>query len=396
VRAVALLALLFAPSAAGAGTFEASGYLKTLYRRSRSPLSLDRYWSDLSRARVQLDLRRPVGDGSGGLAGPASSVRAHVEYDHELLVGSYLDSLDYRLFGLNEPETFLKTEQDISTGTDGHYRHRLYRGWIELRSGPWRVRFGRQRIAWGTGKLWNPTDFLNPYSPVKLEREERPGTDAATVRRGLGVLGRAEAVYTLSRGWAASDLLGRLRGNLRGTDLSVLGGKVAGSTSSWTVGGDFSADLHGGNLHGEWLYMDLRGPAPFWRFMAGYEYTFSAEPPVSLLKDLWFVAEYFHNGRGRTDSPRYDRGMLRGGREIALGRDFIGFGLRRELHPLLEVEVYHIRSLTDGSDFLQPAVEWNCLSNLHLSAGFQRFGGSPSKEFGWARNTVFLQTLYYF
>ncbi|MDE2293010.1 MAG: hypothetical protein KGL53_13085, partial [Elusimicrobia bacterium] len=51
------LALLLLPVPARAGV-SASGYLKTLYSYSRSPLSGGDYWSDLSRARLTLDAAR--------------------------------------------------------------------------------------------------------------------------------------------------------------------------------------------------------------------------------------------------------------------------------------------------------------------------------------------------
>ncbi|MFC1679957.1 hypothetical protein ACFL2T_07090, partial [Elusimicrobiota bacterium] len=222
--------------AVAAPSIAVSGYVKNLYRYSRSPLGDEPYWVDLTRARVKLDAKLPLAQPAGDPGSPRRSVRVHLEYDHELRAGTYFDTLDYELFGLAEPQSYLTMEQAISTGTDAHYRHLLYRGWVELRSGPWRARFGRQRIAWGTGKLWNPTDFLNPYRPVSLEREERRGVDSASVRRGIGALGRGEAVYTLADRWPGSDLLGRVSGNAANTDISLSGGKVAGSTSSWTIG----------------------------------------------------------------------------------------------------------------------------------------------------------------
>ena len=46
-------------------------------------------------------------------------------------------------------------------------------------------------------------------------------------------------------------------GQLRGADLALLGGKLAGSTGSW-LAGELAWDVRGGTLHGELSYTDLR------------------------------------------------------------------------------------------------------------------------------------------
>lgn len=378
---LALLALAAAaPARAGV---EAAGYLKNLFSYTRSPLTRAPYNSDLTRARLNLDAR-------------ARGLGARVEYDHELRLGSFLRSRDFQLGGLGEPPSHFDLDQTISSGTDAHYRHRLYRGFVEAERAGWHLRFGRQRIAWGTGKLWNPTDFLNPFEPTSLEREERRGVDAVYLRRGLGQLGQGELVYALARRWDQSDLVARARGNAGGADVSLSGGKVVGSSSSWTLGADLALDLYGGTVHAELGYTELRVVDPFVKAMVGYEYSFSQDPPWPWLKDLWLAVEYYHNGNGEGDPRRYNRAFLLSGREVGLARDYLGAGLRRELHPLLQVELYAIGNLTDQSQFLAPSATWNALPNLYLSAGWQRYGGGLATEYGALPNLVYLQAQYFF
>lgn len=375
--------LLAAPALPASAGFEASGYLKNLYRVGRSPSTRASYRGDLTRARASLEADSPL-------------VRAHVDYDHELLSGSILRSYEFSRYGFGDPPAHFDMEQTISSGSDARYRHLLYRGWVEARSHDLSLRFGRQRIAWGTGKLWNPTDFLNPCLPTALEREERPGVDALTLRQGLGTLGQAEAVYTLARNWPGSDLLARLRGNAFKTDVSLLAGKVASSTSSWAAGGDFAADLFEGSLHGELVYSDIRIRSPFWKALIGYDYEFGAAPRFSWMKSLWVLLEYHCNGQGATAPARYDPAALLGGRQVSLAQDYLGFGLRKELHPLVKAELYAVMNLDDGSKFFMPSVDWNALNDLHLSAGWQRFGGNARSEYGRQPNSFYVQGQYFF
>ena len=386
---LALVAMIAAP--AWAATLNTSGYVKNLYDYSRSPLTGEPFWLDLTRARLTLEAAQPMTKGADG-----PRAVAHVDYDHELRTGSYLDSLDYRLFGLREPSSYLDLDQTISTGNSYLYRHRLYRAWAAVETEEWTARFGRQRVAWGTGKIWNPTDVLNPFDPLTVERDERRGVDALYVRRGLGALGQGEAAWALGDSWPSSDLLGRLRGHAGSSDVSVMGGKLAGSTSSWMAGGDFAANLFDGNLHGEWSYTEAVTRTSFWRAVIGYEYTLSSSFPWRWLRDLWILGEYYHNGNGETDPGRYQPARLLTGREIALGQDYLGLSLSRELHPLLTAEVHQILNLHDDSHFLNALLSWNALKNLYLTAGIERFAGSHRSEFGRAPNLFYLQGQYFF
>lgn len=382
----ALAFLLALPAAAGVGV---DGSLKTLYSYSRSPLTRRQHWADLNRARLSLKAATP--ETEGGFA-----LRAEADYDHELRLGSQLNSPESRTFGLAEPDSFLTMDQTVSSGTDHSWRHRLYRGWVEAEAGGFKARFGRQRVAWGTGKIWNPVDVLNPYQPTTLEREERLGVDALSVRRGLGQTGSAEAVWALGRGWMDTDLLGRFKAGLAGAELGLLGGHVAGSTASWLMGGELAWDVRGGTLHGELSYTDLETRTPFWRGVLGYEYGFTADPPWAPLKDLWFNVEWFHNGRGADDPARYATSLLRQGREVALGRDYGGLAVKKDLHPLLYMELSYLRNLRDASHFLSPSVNWNPVGDLHVFSGYQRFGGRPVTEFARQPDVFYAGAQFFF
>lgn len=387
----ALLAAVALAVPANAATLDYSGYLKSLYHYTRTPIARQPYWLDLNRARLTLEARQP-------LLRKEDAPRAivHADYDHELRTGSLFRTLDYRLAGLPEPSSYLDMDQTISTGGSYLYRHRLYRAWAAVESEGWSARFGRQRVAWGSGKIWNPTDVLNPFDPTSIEREERRGVDALTLRRALGTLGQAEAAWALGDRWSSTDLLGRLRGNAGSVDAALMGGKVAGSTGSWMAGGDFSANLWEGNFHGEWSFTQPERTASHWRGMLGYEYTLSATFPAKALSELSILAEYFHNGSGSTDPARYRPAALLSGREVALAKNYLGLGLQKDVHPLVNVQVHQVLNLDDDSHFLNASGAWNAVKDLTLTAGLERFAGSRRSEFGRTANILYLQAQFWF
>lgn len=379
----ASLILLFLAAPACPAELKASGYLKDIWQYSASAFDGRRYYLNLSRARLTLD-------------GSASAVKGHVEYDHQLAYGSFFRTTEFKLYGYSPPKPWLDMEQTISTGTLNGWGHGAYRAWVGWEGERGVLRAGRQRIAWGTGKIWNPTDVLNPYQPTSTERDERRGVDALYGRLGVGSLGQAELVWAGEDRWVDHALLARGHASLHDWDLSVMGGKVAGSTASLVMGGDFAGTLLEGTLHGEWAYSRPEWRTPYWKAGLGYDYTVPSETRWSWLKDAAFIFEYFHAGNGRTDRRRYDYAAVRAGKEVSVAQNYLGATLSKDLHPLLKLDMFSLLNADDGSTLFTPSLTWNALNDLYLSAAIQRFGGERATEYGRSPNSTLITAQYYF
>lgn len=361
-----------------------AGYLKELWQHSRSPLDNRDYALNTLRARLSLDAS----------AGP---LRARVDYDHEALAGGYFRTASYRQAGLGESSHWLDMEQTISSGATTLWRHRLYRGWLGFETQRVTLKAGRQRIAWGTGKIWNPTDTFNPINPTSVEREERAGVDALHIRAELSELSSAELALAPEKSWPATALIGRFKSNARAVDFSLLAGKAHGSTSSWTAGGDFAGNFLDGTAYAEWSYTDPRSRRPYWKAITGYQYVFSPQAPGGpIFRESTLIVEYFHNGAGTTSVHRYDPRILLTGREVALAKDYMGFSYSKDSHSLLKLECLLLTNLDDGGHFLTPSLLWNALPDLYLAAALQRFGGGRKTEFGRLPNLILLSAQFYF
>ena len=354
------LILAAAAAAESAKPVTVGGYLKDVYQYSSSSLDNRPYFLNTSRLRLTLDANVP-------------RWRAHVDYDQEVLAGSYFRTRDYAIFGVPE------ADMSISSSATHSWRHHLYRGWLGFETDSAAVRFGRQRIAWGTGKLWNPTDVLNPYQPLSVERDERKGVDALYARTALGLLSQAELAWALEDAWPRQALLGRIKGHAGECDVSLMGGKIGASTGSWIAGGDFAASLWDGTLRGEWSYTAPQTRTPYWKADVGYEYTFPSETRFWPLRDAAVVAEYYHSGAG-----------------AAVAQDYFGATYAKDLHPLLKLELVLLTNANDGSQFFSPSAQWNALENFYLTLGLQRFGGPKRAEFGRAATLLFAQGQVYF
>ncbi len=380
--AKALLATLLLAAPAAAET-KVSGYAKSIEQWSAGTLDDRPYNLNTSRARLTLDEKD----------GPFA---AHADLDAQEAVGSYFHTLDFKVLGYAPPTPWLTMQKTVSTGTTNGFGVGAYRAWIGVEDEGGALRAGRQRIAWGTGKIWNPTDVLNPYQPTAIERDERRGVDALYARKGLGALGQAEFVWAGEDRWVDHQLLARGHGNLGGVDASLLGGKIAGSTAAFMVGGDFAGTLADGTLHGEWGYFHPQWRTPYWKAGVGWDYTFADETKVPGLKNAAFVFEYYHAGNGVTDTRKYDFQPVLAGKEVSVAQDYFGASVSKDLHPLLKLEAFALLNADDGSTFFTPSLTWNALNDLYLTFALQRFSGEKRTEYGRQPNQAVLTGQYYF
>ena len=360
-----------------------SGYAKELYLHGRSFTDQKEYWQNLNRVRLTMDSSYSI-------------FRGYVEYDQEIRTGTYFQTQDFKSFGFGEKEKSWELTQTISQDSRHFWRHRVYRGWGGIETEKWVVRMGRQRFAWGTGKIWNPTDLLNPYLPFVLERNEREGIDSLYLRQSLGHLSQLEVVSSMNRSWKERSFLGRVRTHFKLTDISLIGGKVPSEEGSWMAGADLARDIADCSFHLEFIFDDPKIKDQFLKYLFGYEYNFLSSHPLFFLREAWVLFEYYHNGLGKSDPSQYNLLSLLQGKEVSLAKDYLGFSFTKELHPLLKLEGTAILNLTDNSYFVAPSLDWNALENLHILAGLHFFDGKDKSEFGRLYSIPYLQAQYFF
>jgi hypothetical protein len=379
-RASLAILLLAAPASAGV---KAGGYLKDFWQYSHSIFDGRDYYLNTARARLTLDADKSV-------------FKAHVDFDQQIANGSFFRTAEFRTFGYAPPKPWLDMERTISTGTTNGYGIGAYRAWVGMEDERGVLRAGRQRIAWGTGKLWNPTDVLNPYDPTTVERDERRGVDALYARAGVGSLGQAELAWAPGDYWVDHALLARGRANWKEWDGSLMGGKIPGSTASYVVGGDFAGGVFDGTLHGEAAWFNPETRTPFWKAGLGYDYNFASDTKWSWLKDAAFVFELYHAGSGQTDPLRYDFGALRAGREQGVAQNYAGATVSKDLHTLLKLDCATVINADDNSTLAYPSLAWNAVPDLWLTVAWRRFGGDKLSEYGRQPNQTVLTAQYWF
>jgi len=230
---------------------------------------------------------------------------------------------------------------------------------------------GRQVLSWGTGRFWNPTDLLSPFSPTEIDREVRRGIDAVRVTAPLAKTAQLEVLWLPRKALEENGGAVRAQVNLFGYDLSLSGAKYV---KDLVAGADFSGDIGPLGVHGEAAYTWGEGGERALRAVAGAE--------LKPTEKMVLSAEYYFNGFGARDpsgylaalsSPRAQRGEIFGA-----GRHYAGVAASYAFNELLTLQLLSLVNLQDPSAELVPFLEYWFEQSVILRAGaFVPIGRAP-------------------
>ena len=373
---LAVLAATAMPAEAQPLRTEVGGYGKHLTVNAGAPLGEvavdERYWINLSRLRLQ------------GRVDAAGCFSAQADFDTEVLLGSYASSPAYQLSQELERPTFADLDWRLSDGRNHDLQQRFHRLYATADFDAVRLRMGRQRIHWGTGSIWNPTDVLNPVDPTQIERAEERGVDAVHVSVPRGVYSNIELAF--APGWTgtAASLGAQASTFVRGTDVALMGGRFRGRT---IVGGDFAATWRGAGISGEAAYTFRDDRSNYLRAILNAAHMWSGGTRT--------MVELYLNGLGATSPEDYEPQLLLDGEAFSLGRHYVAGLASHPITPLLEGSFYTLFNANDQSALLGPALRYSVAQDLDLQLAAYLLVGSEQSEFG-GRGTIYFATLQYY
>lgn len=349
------------------------GYYKNLFLHARTAFpQAESYTLDLNRLRLEVRGR------------PADWFGYEVQYDNEALLGSYLATVQFAQLKAARPATYWDMEGNYLDSQSLLMRHRIHRGFVSLNTAAVDAFLGRQRIAWGSGRMWNPTDLFNPYNPAQLEREERTGVDAVLLEKNFSALSRLSLAYAPQRNAPASRAV-RYRTNFAKTDMAVLAGEFRDSR---VVGFEFAGRIGDAGMYGEAAHTRPRARDVFIRSVLGAEYAFE--------NTLTIGAEYYWNGEGTTQRSRYDFVRMFAGEIQNVAKHYTGAHLRYDVTPLLRSENHLILNHDDASRFFAPSLVLSITSNWDAAVGVQLFSGDVDSEYGRLHNVYYMYLQRFF
>ncbi|MFO7862925.1 MAG: hypothetical protein R6U85_02905, partial [Salinivirgaceae bacterium] len=179
---------------------------------------------------------------------PVEWLTAEVQARNRLVYGDFVKILpDYSKNAFSKGY-FVKLHKAWLTDSSVVGLSEVDRFFVQFTKANWEVTIGRQRINWGVNLVWNPNDVFNTYSYFDFEYEERPGTDAISVKYYPSYTSSAQLVYKAGDTFREMAFAGLYRFNKWNFDFQFLGGLVK---TDYVTGVGFSGNLYGAALRGE-------------------------------------------------------------------------------------------------------------------------------------------------
>lgn len=290
--------------------------------------------------------------------------------------------------------------------------HRLDRLSLGYTTGNATLRLGRQAMSWGNGLAFQVFDFVNPFSPIAIDKDYKTGEDmlygqwqwAGQGDGQLLLLPRRDPVTCRLDHERASQAV-KLHTRAVDFDIDVLAGRHYDQS---LLGVGVVRSIGGAVWRLDVLHTDIPGRDGVWSQVANLDYSWTF-----LGKNVYSFVEYFRNGFGvYRDSDylvmdseltaRVSRGEL-----YALGRDNLIIGMQMETSPLLNIFVSLLQNLNDASRLLQVRAVYDWRQNLQGMLGINVPGGERGSEYGGlplapggpyvgAVSSVYARLAYYF
>ena len=154
----------------------------------------------------------------------------------------------------------------------------------------WQFRMGRQRI----NLFWNPNDIFNAYAFTDFDYEERPGVDAALIRKYWGFASSVEVAVAPAENWEDWIMGTRLQTNWKGYDIQFIAGKFEDDV----VGGlGWAGHLGNVGFKGEMSYFVQADSSDHQAFTG----TLSAEYIFG--SGVFLTGGFLYNSQGQSNAP---------------------------------------------------------------------------------------------
>lgn len=265
-----------------------------------------------------------------------------------------------------------------------HFIDRLY-----FRQGfDWgNIEIGRQRVQWGSGRIWNPIDLFNPINPATFYKIEKDGADIISLNYVLGNFTDLDLVFNANEKFTESNYGFRFRTNYEEYDISIMGGRF---DKRIAAGLDFAGNLFDAGVRGEGIFSadenDFKNN--FIKFILGADYQFTAK--------LYAVVEYHFNGEGKKDKSDYELLRLVNSEIINLNKNYLYEGITYQYHPLLTFSLSNNTNLNDGSGYIGITANYSLTEDIYLNAGSQILYGDDFTEYWYYSKSFYLQGEFYF
>jgi hypothetical protein len=310
------------------------------------------------------DLIGVVKRGGGGLVGDVNKLRLKI--DSKISENS-------RIHLEPEYDSFIKSENlPLVSNLSGLDQLSWDRAYIKTVYSNIDITLGKQRIAWGTGYIWNPTDALNPFTlSFAVSEEDEEDEIAARFEIALGEADGIDAFIIGGKKWGKSIKAIKRKTNIHNYDWSI--SYVDLGEKGFQFGFDFAGDLLDLGVRSEIAIISPSNANRYIKSSWGGDYTF---------ENGWYMnVEYFFNAMGEKKRENYDWDSYLAGDINQLGVDYFYFGCSKMLDELTTIRLSCLMNADDLSNIVYPAISYNMTENIDLSLEAMFSGGESGSEY---------------
>ena len=266
----------------------------------------------------------------------------------------------------------------------------LDRFYIDAAYEHFQLTVGRQRVAWGTALVWNPTDLFNPLSILDFDYEERPGIDAVRLQYFSSEVSKIEIAVKPGRTHSRSAIAGKILMNQWGYDFHLLGGMHGGDPF---FGASWAGDIADAGFRGEVVTKKISDESKifFPPIRKDWSSTFVLSADYTFRNNSYLHTEILFNQVGVTDNAAAFRPASLSMGLLSPARWSVFQEFSFDAHPLVRVSGFYIFNPNDNSAAFVPSATWSVVENVDVSFFGLIFSGKTTTEYGGYGQSLFIR-----
>lgn len=246
---------------------------------------------------------------------------------------------------------------------------------------------GRQRVSWGVGRIWQPTDLFNPINPANFSKFERDGADVVMYKHYINFFSDLDIVYNFADDERSHNFGARYRTNFNEFDISIMSGYF---DNRYVLGGDLAGSIYGVAIRAEGILSANENDfnENFIRGILGADFQFTDK--------IYAMLEFQYNGEGKSEKDNYELIRLFNGEILNVGKLYLAGQISYRIHELWSVNLLNTTNLLDGSGFIAPAIRYDVSDDASFTFSGAFFYGDTGAEYAYYSTAVFLLAQFYF
>jgi hypothetical protein len=389
------LLIIFFPliqTSAQLSPFEYNGYAKYLFSSSKYPLIEDRLDDHLIHLRLNTKWYA------------TQSITTALELRFRAFYGQSVEKIPNYKSLIQTPNDFADLDAFLWETDKSLGYLEVDRLWFDYYKNNLQVTLGRQRVAWGTCWVWNPTDLFNPLNVLDFDYEERPATDAIRVQYYTGPVTKLDVAYKPANDPNNQILAGLWSLNRWDYDFNLIAGM---RFKRWLAGFSWVGDILEAGFRGEilisqapdmpdtnFIYEPINQSSlsssenPIINFALSGDYTFP--------NTFYIHTEVLYNNVGKTSNtflfqPEANKlGLLTAAR-WSIYQEFA-----YDITPLFRGSLFGLFNPNDKSFVIVPSINYSVITNLDLFLITMFFEGNPLTEYGEYGTSFFARIKFSF